>query len=321
MRVSAPLRWLLPFAIFLAGVAPSQGKIVLENSDKGQTVALVGQIGWQDVGQFKKILVTKKLGAPLLVLESSDGGDAYAAMELGRAVRKNDFSVWVRDRCLSACALVYIAGVTRQNFGSIGLHRPYFTGTPMPPSQLVSTMRKMLADIHAYVTEMDVTDSFNDIMVNTDPVGMRVYAKKEIESLVPENDPIHDELVIAYWSRVYGISTEEYRRRRALADATCWTDGGTGTSPGLRGLDASQSCTLATYWGLPMPVFATRFAPALQKCPLGTTRPGAIDTIAAHWDDPVEQQHETCMRRAMRTVDKPVHYAIRAQFHSSLAFH
>lgn len=71
----------------------------------------------------------------------------------------------------------------------------------------------MLADIKKYVAEMNVTEKFNNIMVNADPANMRTYRKKEIEAIIPERDPVYDEIITADWARGYGVT-------KNIADAT-----------------------------------------------------------------------------------------------------
>ncbi|HET7084139.1 MAG TPA: WG repeat-containing protein [Rhizomicrobium sp.] len=298
---------------------PANAKVVLDTSGKGEMIALIGEIKKEDVGQLTAILQTTKLKIPFLMLEGSNGGDPYAAMDLGRLIRKNNFTVWIYDKCLSACALVYIAGVDRQNFGVIGLHRPYLVGTPMPTAQVAAATQTMLADIKKYVSDMNVVGEFNDIMVNTDPANMRVYLKKEIEPLIPEYDPLYSEVITAYWARVYGVSTEEYRRRKASADANCWTNN-TGQS-GVNGLSSAQVCAFATFWGLPEPIFEARIVQAMQTCPPSDEKASALNMAASNWDNPIQRQQEDCMRRAMLTIPRPLNFAIKPQFHLALSFH
>ena len=307
---------LLVLAATFGGVEQAKAKVTLDTSGKGELVALQGDISGDDVAAFKRLVDSKQIKLPLLLLEDSNGGDANAAMDLGRIVRANHFTVWAMDRCLSACALVYIAGVERQNFGVIGLHRPYLAGVPTPTALVGAATQKMLANIKAYTTEMNITDEFDNIMVNTAPESMRTYFKGEVETLVPARDPLYDELLTAYGARVYGVSTEVYRQRDTKARSTCNDSG----PSDVAGITAGQFCALATRWGMTVPNFEPRYKLAVQLC--GTVE-GAnqLNLQASNWDNPELIQNENCVRKVMLSAEKTVSFVIKPQFKLALSFH
>jgi hypothetical protein len=149
-----------------------------------------------------------RLSSPLVEL-NSDGGDVYAAMRIGRFIKKFRGRTIVPEskRSLSSCALIYIAGMYRDNYGIIGLHRPYLASSPQERAKVEQQIPKLFADIEQYVAEMGVTKSFFEQMVNTEPSEMRVYVGKAISAIVPSTDPIQDEIDISRLARAHGIST------------------------------------------------------------------------------------------------------------------
>lgn len=71
-----------------------------------------------------------------IVLHQSGGGDSFAARRIGYDIRKRGFKTVVLGRCSSACANMFLAGVTRQ-FGAstlpvqtvLGYHGSYSKAT------------------------------------------------------------------------------------------------------------------------------------------------------------------------------------------------
>lgn len=87
---------------------------------------------------------------------NSFGGNVAAAMRIGRLVRKYDGTTRIlkAEKCLSSCALIFIAGVQRYNYGEIGLHRPFLATAPQSRSLIEKQVPMMLSQIKAYVAEM-----------------------------------------------------------------------------------------------------------------------------------------------------------------------
>ena len=194
----------------------------------------------------------------------SPGGDAQTAMAIGRWLRERNAKVFVPvySFCQSSCALIYISGIWRINAGEIGLHRPYLGGTPLPSNEVRAAVESMLAQVGGYIAEMGITPDFTNIMLNTPPEGMQVYAGDAIKSLVPEHDLLYDELKTARQARLYGLTTEEYRRREVEADERCMNR--------LSSTDESFweviECKTATKWGLSVSVYKQRQATADERC-------------------------------------------------------
>ena len=109
------------------------------------------------------------------------GGDVDAAMQTGRLIRANDVKVSVArySKCYSACALVYIAGVSRESLGAVGLHRPYFASTPQSRQTIERQAPLMLQQLKSYVQEMGITDSFYQEMVNAEPIEHQIISRRQ----------------------------------------------------------------------------------------------------------------------------------------------
>ncbi len=76
----------------------------------------------------QKIPINNKFPPSLVVMLNSNGGDAEAAMEIGKIFRLHHAHVFVIDNCASACVFSFIGGEFRQSLPlSIGIHRARVT--------------------------------------------------------------------------------------------------------------------------------------------------------------------------------------------------
>jgi hypothetical protein len=220
-----------------------------------------------------------------MYIHDSPGGDANAAMHIGRWAReRNAFISVVTDAfCYSSCPLVYIGGVRRSNFGEIGLHRPYLAGDPRPESEVETLVSQLLAEIRDYIDELGVAPEFASLMINTPPSAMRKYRTDQVYEFVPITDPTYDELTVAREARNYGVTTDEYRRRDAEAEQSCvasrlgfarYMDI---DSPEMSAyFSARDECRQAIYWGLSRTVYRSRFNEAVELCNAGDPTPEEV---------------------------------------------
>lgn len=76
----------------------------------------------------EKISHENRFPPPLIVMLDSNGGDAEAAMEIGKIFRTYHAHVFVTNRCGSACIFSYVGGEIRQSLpSSIGIHQARVT--------------------------------------------------------------------------------------------------------------------------------------------------------------------------------------------------
>jgi hypothetical protein len=295
---------LTAFVILCSDRSPSSADVYLQGGD---TLFISGEIKPEDVAETKTLLEELSgPGAPGLtrfattVFLDSDGGDVYAAMDIGRLIRAalGQVNVAVPAKCLSSCALIYIAGIRRFNAGTVGLHRPYLNGSPKSAAEISQTYPKLIADVRKYVAEMGITEEFSNIMLNTDPADMRVYVTDEIKAIVPDADPQFDEIETARGARKYGIDTAEYRIRDQRASAECnsgdWYD-----------------CREAIFWGTDAATYKTKKALLKGKCILSDADRRAIRSlpIAERSDAPSIIEYGNCVKAVMlgvaAKVDQP----------------
>lgn len=208
--------------------------------------------------------------SPFVRLFDSPGGGARAGMRIGRWVREHQASTSVdKDQvCYSVCALVFIAGVERFNLGVIGLHRPYLIGAPQPRESIPTLVSAMRDEVRTYISEMGARPEFASVMLETLPEQMRLYREAEIHELVAERDAVYDEMEIARNARIYGVPTDEYRRREQEADEVCdigkfIDDLSEFTAEiGIR----YENCQRAVLWGLTESVYLRRIEAVASRC-------------------------------------------------------
>jgi hypothetical protein len=213
------LRRLVTVLTFATALLPSNLRADVDIELQSCIAIIFGEITAADAEE----LASSDCPRPQIVLRNSPGGHATAGMKIGRWARENQASTTVgKDQyCYSTCALVFIAGVRRINFGVIGLHRPYLTGAPQAAERIPALVSAMRDNVRAYVSEMGVSPEFASVMLETPPEQMRLYRQDEIHNLVAETDAVHDEVRASLEAQRYGISTDEARRRRQDADEEC----------------------------------------------------------------------------------------------------
>jgi hypothetical protein len=262
-------------------------KVSVDRSDKVRlAVHIEGLISQQDAVSVEALGQELKYKF-LDVFLNSEGGDVFAATRIGRFVRKFEGTTIAGPECLSSCALIYIAGVTRSNLGVIGLHRPYLAGQPRGRLAVEHEAETMLKEVQSYVAEMGVTNRFYEEMVNTEPSQMRTYVLADIDALVPAKDPISDEVTTAREARAYGVTTDEIRRRQVDAEK-CF------------GTPQFASCYSAALWGLSRRVYEERAAKA-KVCALTPDEHTRLDLIPIRerWNNSLLIEQEDCRRRIM----------------------
>ena len=287
------MRWvMIVCALLLSSPAFADVRAVdfVVGSARAPALLIENDIESKDV----KVLATLLAQSPPrgLLFLNSKGGDAYAAMAMGRLVRKALVftEVLKGSQCLSSCALIYIASVDRLNDGIIGLHRPYLAGAPLETSQIQSVLPKLFDDVRHYIAEMGITDDFANIMLNTAPENMRSIVGQDILNLVPEKDPGFDELFVSHQARDYGVPTEEYRHRQALADKIC-------LGPQIHDVGACEGPIL---WNLGWETYQQRSASAADQCKLEDSPQAEMPgRLKFDWDNPIMARHFACVRDVM----------------------
>lgn len=159
----------------------------------------------------------------------SKGGDVQTALAIGRVLRRHDAVVRTGE-CLSSCVFVLIGGVVRVVMTNalrgtgVGLHRPYFGALPpnLTSADITNRRNKLKEQIATYINEMNVTSRLLDLMEAIPPEKMKMLTDAELEDLgLNASDPVWDEKVVANTAALHGVSSVEFRNRRANSEAKC----------------------------------------------------------------------------------------------------
>ena len=263
------------------------------------TLLISGVITDNDAKALQELTADLERDSFTVYLDSK-GGSVPAAMQIGRLIRRYEGTTVIgRDledggdlldaKCYSSCALIFIAGVLRLSSGQLGLHRPYLASAPQSRQAVEKRVPLMLSELKQYITEMGITNSFYEQMVNTEPSQMVLYNSDNYVKLVPQNDPVYQEVDIAYEARHYGTSTSEMRERER--DSQKCHDG--------RSSSDYVDCYLAALWGLSERVYRERYENA-KAC----RRADDFKWLLAmpkteRKDHPLWIQWETCERNIM----------------------
>jgi hypothetical protein len=113
-------------AFFSAATPTAQAEVRIDRSaDSFVELSIFGAITERDAKTFEDIYRRElEYKIPFIDL-NSEGGSVSSAMQIGRQIRKYEGTTTVKEngKCYSSCALIFIAGVERRNFGQLGLHR------------------------------------------------------------------------------------------------------------------------------------------------------------------------------------------------------
>jgi ATP-dependent protease ClpP protease subunit len=242
----------------------------------GIDIAITGEITERDLAFFRsqsKDFEFKRLYVQL----NSLGGDVAAAMEIGRIIRSVDSwtTIPVEARCYSSCALIFIAGVVRWNFGQLRLHRPYFAAAPPSREQIEKQMPVMRSAVKKYVEEMGI-----------------IYRGDKSEKIVPHTDPTYDEISTSQSAQMHGVTTSEYRRRESLAESCS-----SFISSSMN--DKFVDCYESIMWGLSPDVYRSRSAMVKMRC--GGFWESEINAtpIKDRWSLPVVVRYYACKLNTM----------------------
>jgi hypothetical protein len=112
---------LLTFALIISGQSSVKaGELLFGEGDKW--VVFQGPIRTEEMDGLLSQLDEKK---PKQILLNSVGGNLTGAMRFARYVREKEMDTWIAKNhtCVSACALVFLAGVERFSEGKLIVHQ------------------------------------------------------------------------------------------------------------------------------------------------------------------------------------------------------
>jgi hypothetical protein len=267
------------------------GDVLVHNrTESSLFVDVLGTITNLDPATFENAI--QDIGSRrLFVRLDSVGGDVFAAMHIGRLIRKHDgvTVISVPSRCYSGCALLFIAGVMRHNLGELGLHRPYQVFALQSRQTNEKQLQGLLALIKQYVTEMGIAENFYDQMVSTDSSKTAIYGMDDYANLVPEIDSGFLEVQFAYGARRYGMTAAQMRQKERDAEV-CLT----------RSVKEIVVCQEAIKWSLSEEVYSERSA-KIKACELGQDDRRVVQVLppGQRRDHPFVLRHEACQQKIM----------------------
>src|SRR5215813_9196198 len=128
------------------------------------TITVDGKIDFDDNKKFKNIATALSTA---LVVFNSDGGSAFAGLEIGRLIRSRNFSTHVIERCVSACALAWLGGTKRfmAPAAQIGFHAVYNADTGRETAAANAL-------VGAYLNEIGLADAAVVYITQAAPTSM-----------------------------------------------------------------------------------------------------------------------------------------------------
>jgi ATP-dependent protease ClpP protease subunit len=192
------------------------------------TIYFVGEITPASVNEVAALIDQKRdwNGLKQLLIDSP-GGNIYAAMAIGRLLRRNRIHVFVASgdfgdgQCVSACIMVYAGAVSRLHRGKIGIHRPYFNLQPNP-EELQSGYEQMLRNMRTYLRDMNVSERLAEDMLKVAPADVRYLSDDDLKNYgLVWKDPIEQETLDLEEAQSLGVDRSEFIRRQALQKTKC----------------------------------------------------------------------------------------------------
>ena len=282
---------ILSVVLILVPTPPVRADVVVyDRTESSLFVDISGTITSLDSKTFESAI--QDLGGRRLYARlDSAGGDVFAAMHIGRLIRKHDgvTVISVPSRCHSGCALIFIAGVMRHNVGELGLHRPYQVLVLQDRQTNEKQLPRMLVLIKQYVAEMGIAENFYDQMMNTGHTETAIYRMDSYTNLVPEVDPGFLEVQFTYGARRYGMTAEQMRQRERDAEV-CLT----------RAVKEIAFCQEAVKWGLSEEAYRERSA-KIKACEPGYDDRLTLQTLppGRRRDHPLVLRQEACQQKIM----------------------
>lgn len=173
--------------------------------------------------------LSKWMGFNGTIYLAGPGGDIEVAIEMGRLIRREQFSVDVSKPCISACVLVLLGGVYRNAsvLGEIGLHRPFSVSPSESTDAAKKTYETLNSIVKNYLVEMNIPVRLLDVMNSVPPEKVRMlnpYVDEQLlrELFVVGEDPVFADIAATRTAKQLRISKAEYYARAQRAEAECY---------------------------------------------------------------------------------------------------
>lgn len=166
-----------------------------------------------------------------LVLLSSPGGDVYAALEGGRAIRRAKATVFVeaapasgvrQPSCVSACVFLFAGGVTRLPTGGVAIHNPYVAAAGATNEAVQRERLTMEREIRRFLAEMNVSATLFERMQTIPSNEQRQLKFDELQELgLGMWDPAYQDFRVGQFAAKYGVSKTTYLARFNSISGKC----------------------------------------------------------------------------------------------------
>lgn len=262
---------LIIIAVIITFISSSEANVVPIDVDYSIGIAklrISGEITSMDVNQVKNMVQSRRAWDILTIYLDSSGGDIYAAMEIGRLIRKARASCVISTgaKCYSACVFVLAGAVKRYvTDDQVGIHRPYSTYVGKRDYESTQNeYRRTETAVRDYLREMNLPEQLFEAMVLVPPEKIRILSDKELQAFgLSGTDPVEQETEDATDASDYGISKAECIRRKASLDRVC------PFPPHFSSMEevlAYGECRAAYMFGLDLPTYKARNARAKDVC-------------------------------------------------------
>jgi len=193
--------------------------------DPTTCIVLKGTIEPGDVAKVKQALegIDNRNGNKLLFTITSRGGNAPAAMAIGRMLRQSNSTVSVLGECSGACVLVLAGGIERTPSSRVGIKRPRAMDIKSPESE---EMQRRYPDIEArvreYLKEMGRPGGLFAAMMKVPPGELRILSPEEILAYgLWGPDPIKLDLNDNVMAEFLNLTKEKYISLKPVIQKTC----------------------------------------------------------------------------------------------------
>lgn len=158
---------------------------------------------------------------------NTEGGDVEAAIAIGRQLRQLRAHAFTfeQGRCYSACIFILAGATKRAITNSIGIHRPYSTGSQFDFGKINNEQKRLEIYIKKYLAEMNVSPLLWDFMNSIPPEKIHFPSKYELQKYgIIDIDPTQQELDDSNEAQNFGISKIEYYKRKSQMINLCDSD-------------------------------------------------------------------------------------------------
>lgn len=157
------------------------------------TISFSGDISSTAMAKLKTVLeiAVESANTPLVILDlQSEGGDVWEALSLAKFIRSRDYryvfaKVSEGAYCNSSCVFILAGAFKRRIYGTVGIHRPYFTDTrarEMGYFDLKQAYDALQSDLNQFFHDVNISTRLVDDMWLVPSHEIRVLSSAELDN-------------------------------------------------------------------------------------------------------------------------------------------